>query len=117
MLPGLFNSCLSPLCWQRFVWVCDYSLLSNSRGELGVFVCLFVLGGGCVCFFFSFSLWDLALSPMPGLLYIKREFSTALNLYSLNVLTQCSRLRKIILNIFHLFLLHRENETAIKYLS
>ena len=44
----LFNAWLSPLCLQWFVWFFDYSLVLNSRDELGVLVCLLVCAGGVV---------------------------------------------------------------------
>jgi len=80
-----------------------------------LFACLFVLGGLFGVFFYRFHLWDLVFSPVTGLFYIKRDFSATLNLYTLNLLTQYSWTKEVILNIFHLFL-QQEDETAIKYL-
>lgn len=82
--------------------------------------CLFVCAGGVCGFvgflFLQFLSLGFSVSPTTGLFYIKRDFSTTLNLCTLNLLTQYSWTKEVILNIFHLFLLQRENEIAIKYL-
>lgn len=82
----------------------------------GLFVCLFALGGVVWVLFSRFHLWDLVYSPVTGGFYIKRDFSTTLSLYTLNLSTQYSWTKGVIRNTFHPFVSQRENDIAIKYL-